>query len=120
MLIMWLTYSRNAEMILPCPLIHVLPTSKNMLARPLRTLLHVAKSYGSDHESEAPTKSYDEVCKLFHTMSKVNGLKGTYKTFQSKDFRESLYIPQAIWDEIKPSLQDEVIKAKARAKEKQA
>ena len=41
-------------------------------AKPQRTLMHVAESYDSDQESVAPTKFYDEVCRLFHTMSTVS------------------------------------------------
>ena len=77
---------------------------KTNKAKPSGTLMHVAESYESDHESDTPTKSYEEVCKLFHTMSKATGLKNTYKSFQSKDFRDSLYIPQAIWNEMEPSI----------------
>jgi hypothetical protein len=77
---------------------------KSTRAKPPRQLMHVAEKYDSDSESEAPGKSYDEVCKLFHTMSKASGLKSAYNTFKSKDFRESLYIPQAIWDELEPSI----------------
>ena len=77
---------------------------KTNRAKPPRTLMHVAESYESDYESDTPTKSYEEVCKLFHTRSKATGLKNTYKSFQSKDFRESLYISQAIWDELEPSI----------------
>jgi len=82
--------------------------------------MHVTDTYESDHEPELPTKTVDEVCKIFHTMSKASGFKSAYNTFKSKDFRESLYIPQAIWDELEPSLQDEVMKVKNKAKEKQA
>ena len=77
---------------------------KSTRAKPPRQLMHVAEKYDSDSESEAPSKSYDEVCKLFHTMSKASGLKSAYNTFKSKDFRESLYIPQAIWDELEPTI----------------
>src|SRR5688572_5793765 len=69
-----------------------------------RVLMHVKNKYESDHEHEPDTKTVDEVCKIFHTMSKASGFKSAYNTFKSKDFRESLYIPQAIWDELEPSL----------------
>ena len=93
---------------------------KTNRAKPPRTLMHVVESYDSDQESVAPTKSYEEVCRLFHTMSKASGLKSTYNNFKSKDFRDSLYIPQAIWDELEPTIREEVNKARAKAKEKQA
>lgn len=51
-----------------------------------KTLMHVAEEFELDHEPEPPTKSMDEVCKLFHTMSKASGLRNTYNTFRSKEF----------------------------------
>ena len=95
---------------------------KTNQVKPPRSLMHVAESYesDSDHKHEPSTKTMDEVCKIFHTMSKATGLKSAYNTFKSRDFRESLYIPQAIWEELEPSLQEEVLKAKNKAKEKQA
>lgn len=72
--------------------------------KPPRILMHVAGSYESDHKSKVSTKSYEEFCNLFHTMSKASGLKSTYNTFNCKDFRESIHITQAIWDEVKSTI----------------
>src|SRR5687768_14459010 len=92
---------------------------KTNMAKPPRTLMHGADNFDFKHEPE-PTKSLEGVCQLFHTMSKASGLRSAYNVLQSKDFRESLYIPQAIWNELEPSIRQEVMKAKNKAKEKKA
>ena len=59
------------------------------IVRPPRKLLHVSEQfsqYESEEENTSPTKSIEEVTKLFHTMCQESGLRKTYNTFQSKTF----------------------------------
>lgn len=62
----------------------------------------------------------DDVLKLFNTMTQESGLKNTYQVFKSNTFRESLHIPQLIWNELEPAIKEKILEAKEKAKAKQA
>ena len=89
--------------------------------KPPRKLLHVSdhfSQYESEEEDNSPSKSIEEVTKLFHTMCQESGLRHTYQLFQSKRFQENLSIPQSIWDELEPAIKERVLEIKKKLKEK--
>ena len=71
-----------------------------------------------DSDSDTGEKSFEEVTSLFHTMAKAGNVHQTYKMFNTKSFRESLSIPDAIWNELEPLLKEKITKIRAEIREK--
>ena len=64
----------------------------------------------STHEDpEQPEKTVDEVAFLFRTMARQGGIGPTYKMFNNKPFRESLSIPDRIWNELEPLMKEKIV-----------
>ena len=83
-------------------------------------LLHVHER-SPEPNLDPEQKSVDEVSRLFHSMATEEGLEQTYQIFSTKTFRQSLSIPDVIWNELEPMLKDKIneIRAKVRENRKQ-
>ena len=77
-------------------------------------LLHVQE----EPEPVIEEKSVEEVTRLFSTMAQASNMHQTYKMFNTKSFRESLSIPDAIWNELEPLVKDKIQEARIRIREK--
>src|SRR4051812_29991761 len=60
----------------------------------------------------------DKVVKLFYTMARGGGLIPTYKQFNSEPFRESLNMPDRIWNKLEPAIKEKIHKIRANLRRK--
>ena len=63
-------------------------------------------------------KTLDEVSYLFHSMAQQHGVTPAYRMFSNKPFRESLSIPDRIWNELEPQIKDKIIVIRASIRKK--
>lgn len=94
-------------------------TPSMMLQQTPQTLqtMHVMKDKLYD-TSPSAEKTVEEVLYLFHTMAQRGGIGPIYKMFNSKPFRESLSIPNRIWNELEPMIKDKIIATRANLRKK--
>ena len=88
--------------------------------KPPKRLMHVSDhydQYDSDKVDKSTTMSMEDVTKLFHSMIQESGVKNTYQMFKSKTFCKNLNIPQSIWNELEPSIKDQIMEIKKRLRE---
>lgn len=87
----------------------------NTVKQPARLMLVEDAS----HEKAAnpnPPKTIEQVSRMFYTMAEEHGLVNTYRMYQTRQFRETLSIPSAIWAELEPAIQEKINKIRSEIK----
>src|SRR5687768_5098195 len=100
----------------PQRLMHVHGEVPLIIQQPSTTIHEMEIS--TQEDPKQTEKTVDEVAYLFHTMARQGGIGPTYKMFNNKPFRESLSIPDRIWNELEPLMKEKIVAIRAALRKK--